>query len=32
MRAFKEKGIILTEMKGFPGTYSAFKKTQGHLI
>ena len=24
--ARKEKGIVLTEMKGFPGTYSAFKK------
>ena len=24
--ARKEKGIILTETKGFPGTYSAFKK------
>ena len=22
----KEKGMVLTEMKGFPGTYSAFKK------
>ena len=24
--ARKEKGIVLTEMKGFSGTYSAFKK------
>ena len=24
--ARKEKGIVLTETKGFPGTYSAFKK------
>ena len=24
--ARKEKGIVLTEMKGFPGTYSALKK------
>ena len=30
--ARKEKGIILTEMKGFPGTYSVLKKTQVHLI
>ena len=29
--ARKEKGIVLTEMKGFSGTYSAFKKTQGRL-
>ena len=26
VRARKEKGIVLTEMKGFSGTYSAFKK------
>ena len=30
--ARKEKGMVLTEMKGFSGTYSAFKKTQVHLI
>ena len=29
--ARKEKRIILTETKGFSGTYSAFKKTQGRL-
>jgi hypothetical protein len=29
--ARKEKGTVLTEMKGFSGTYSAFKKTQGRL-
>ena len=26
VRARKEKGIVLTEMKGFSSTYSAFKK------
>ncbi len=26
MYARKEKGIVLTEMKGFSSTYSAFKK------
>ena len=29
--ARKEKRIILTETKGFSGTYSAFKKTQGRF-
>ena len=29
--ARKEKGIILTETKGFSSTHSVFKKTQGHF-